>query len=230
MIPKRTEAMPESKFAAPQVSSKAVSVALDNLLAPLLGSAPGELSALLDSTKTLRAIDKSRNKGGTTQQPIASKRGSGEFAASPPNVVKHRLQRSTRYEQSKREVEKWKSTIKRLREAGHLSFQLQGAPVRPKASIAQLSATFKPINALEANIDNLLEAEDLSEEWVAYSEELAIRRLDLKEAKRRCDELRKMRELIFRAEQKAKLVSKIKSKTFRKIAQKDKEKQEEKLQ
>ncbi|CAO1634421.1 unnamed protein product [Parajaminaea phylloscopi] len=229
VLPEKTESMAESDFAAPRTSAMGTAVGLEDLLAPLAGSTAGELSQLRESTRALRSVEQGKGKGSGSRQPIASKRGGGALAAPLPDVVKDRMQRSAGYEMSKEEAEKWKPTIKRLREAEHLSFPLQAPPSRPRATTAQMTSTFKPGNALEADINSLLEAEGLSEKQIAQSEELAMRKLDPEEAKRRREELRKMRELMFRAEQKAKRVSKIKSKTYRKIARKDKERQDEKL-
>lgn len=221
VLSERTEAGPESEYAAPSTSARGT-LGLDDLLAPLSNSTKGEHTALLNSTKALRAARGDK-------QPVASKRGGGALTAPLPDVVKDRLQRSAGYEVSRQEAEKWQPTIKRLREAEHLSFPLQPDTSRPKASTAQLAATFKPSNALEQDIDALLQSEGMSEQQIAKSEELAMRHLSPQQQQRRREELRKMRELMFRQEQKAKRVSKIKSKTFRKIARKDKERQQAKL-
>lgn len=228
LLAEQIESMPESEYAAPHTGAVG-SVGLDDLLAPLTGTTAGDLASLRNNTKALRAVEQSKRKGNAADQPVASRRGGGTLSAPLPDVVKDRLQRAAGYELSKEEAEKWQSTIKRLREAEHLSFPLQAGPSQPKASTAQLTANFKPSNALEADINKLLEAEGLSEKQIAQSEELAMRKMDPQEAQRRKEELRKMRELMFRAEQKAKRVNKIKSKTYRKIARKDKERQQEKL-
>lgn len=220
VLPERTEAVPESELAATSSSSRPLGI--EDLLSGLSSTQAGSLSSLRNNTRALQ------ERGGE-KAPAASRRGGGALSAPLAAIVKDRMQRSAGYELSKEEAEKWQSTIKRLREAEHLSFPLQNAPARPKPTTAQMAATFKPSNAFEAEINNLLQSEGLSEAQIAAQEELAMRKMDPEEAKRRREELRKMRDLMFRAEQKAKRVSKIKSKTYRKIARKDKERQKEKM-
>ena len=58
---------------------------------------------------------------------------------------------------------------------------------------------------------------------IAKTEELKLNHLTVEEVAERRGELRKMRELMFRAEAKAKRVAKIKSKTYRKILRKGRE-------
>lgn len=64
---------------------------------------------------------------------------------------------------------------------------------------------------------------------IQQTESLAMNHLSVEEVAARRNELRKMRELMFRAEAKAKRVSKIKSKTYRRIKKKEKEKMAKKL-
>lgn len=225
VLSERTEAVPESDFAAPSGSgSNRRALALEDFLAPLSNAAPGTQTALRNDTKALHDLASSGN-----HNLKASRRGGGALSAPLPAVVRDRLQRAAGYDLSREEAEKWQSTIKRLREAEHIAFPLQSGPSRPKATTAQMSATFKPTNDFENEIENILQGEGLSEAQINKSEELAMRQMDPAEVERRRDELRKMRDLMFRAEQKAKRVSKIKSKTYRKIARKDKEKERERL-
>ena len=73
-------------------------------------------------------------------------------------------------------------------------------------------------------MDKLLKASKLREEDIEKTEELQMSNLTVEEVALRRAELRRMRELMFRAEAKAKRISKIKSKTFRKIQKKAREK------
>jgi U3 small nucleolar RNA-associated protein 14 len=110
---------------------------IDDLLAPLASSA--SLQALRKSTKVL------------TQ---------GDALAVPlPQRTQDRLDREAAYEQTKGEVDKWKATMKRIKEvhptassllrypsfvvqADHLSFPLQ-VPQKVHPSNSQLAAKFK---------------------------------------------------------------------------------------
>jgi U3 small nucleolar RNA-associated protein 14 len=64
----------------------------------------------------------------------------------------------------------------------------------------------------------------MREQDIHKTEELKMNHLSVEEVASRRGELRKMRELMFRAEVKAKRVAKIKSKTYRKIKKKEREK------
>ena len=73
-------------------------------------------------------------------------------------------------------------------------------------------------------MDKLLKSAKLREEDIAKTEELMMNNLSVEEVAERRNQLRKMRDLMFRADIKAKRVSKIKSKTYRRIRKKEKEK------
>ena len=78
-------------------------------------------------------------------------------------------------------------------------------------------------------MDRLLKVAELREQDIARTEDLQMRHLTEEEIASRRAELRKMRDLMFRAEIKAKRIAKIKSKTYRKIQKKGRAKQAEKL-
>jgi U3 small nucleolar RNA-associated protein 14 len=69
----------------------------------------------------------------------------------------------------------------------------------------------------------------MRDEDLQQTEQLAMNHLSIEEVAARRAELRTMRELMFRAEVKAKRVSKIKSKTYRRIKKKEREKLAKKL-
>lgn len=165
----------------------------------------------------------------TSQQPVASKRGGGMLHAPLPKTAQDRLDRAAAYTLSKEEVQGWAPTIKRLREAEHLSFPLQKPAQPPQASNAGLTATFQPSTEMEQSVAALLEEGGLTEKQVAEQEGLAMRAMDAAEASRRQAELRRMRELMFRAEQKARRANKIKSKTYRRIHRKERERMQQQL-
>src|SRR5258707_1235018 len=64
----------------------------------------------------------------------------------------------------------------------------------------------------------------MREEDITKTEELKMNHLSVEEVVARRAEVRKMRELMFRAEVKAKRVARIKSKTYRRIKKKEREK------
>lgn len=73
-------------------------------------------------------------------------------------------------------------------------------------------------------MDRLLKSAKMRDEDITQTESLKMNHLSVEEVKARRAELAKMRELMFRAEAKAKRVAKIKSKTFRRLKKKEKAK------
>lgn len=112
--------------------------------------------------------------------------------------------------------------MKRIKEAEHLSFPLQASARGGVKSAGELIATFKPENEHESAVAALLASANLTDSGVTAAEDAALQGQDLtpEEIAARRKELRYQRELMFRAEQRSKRVSKIKSKTFRKLARK----------
>ena len=82
---------------------------------------------------------------------------------------------------------------------------------------------------MEKSIDRLLRLGQLREEDVEKTEALKMNDLTAEEIAKRRARLRQMRELMFREEAKAKRISKIKSKTYRKIHKKERQKLQAKL-
>ncbi|RDB24478.1 Uncharacterized protein C57A7.06 [Hypsizygus marmoreus] len=209
-LKERTEAGAENEYRAQTSGTK---LNLDDLLAPLALHS-STLQSLKQSTKVL-ASSSSKTK---------------TLAAPLPQRAQERLDREAAYEQTKEEVDKWSGTMKRIREAEHLSFPLQAKPAG-RISNLELAAKFKPTTALESSVDALLKSAKLREEDIQHTEEtmLKMNKLTVEEVEQRRAELRKMRELMFRAEIKARRVGKIKSKTYRKIKRKERERLGEKL-
>lgn len=87
----------------------------------------------------------------------------------------------------------------------------------------------QPVTELESSIDRLLKQAKLRDEDLNKTEELMMKDLSVEEVAERRAELRKMRELAFRADAKAKRVAKIKSKAYRRIHKKEKAKMLAKL-
>lgn len=208
----RTEAVQESTDAA----SGGAKLRLEDLMQASQGAAS------LSKVKALAS-----NKAGSA--PVASKRGGGMLHAPLPTPVQDRMDRAAAYSLTKDEVQGWAPTIKRLREAEHLSFPLQKPAQPPAASNAGLVASFQPSTDMERSVATLVEEAGLTEKQLAEQEGLAMRGLDAEEANQRQLELRRMRELMFRAEQKARRANKIKSKTYRRIHRKERERLQQQM-
>lgn len=146
----------------------------------------------------------------------------GVLPAPLPTVVQDRLDREAAYEKTKEEGQKWSGAMKRIKEAEHLQFPLQAKDRGGVKSSGEVIGSFKAQNQFEDAITSLLNKANLTESEVTKreDEELQGQDLTMEEIKARRDQLRYQRELMFRAEAKAKRIAKIKSKTYRKLARK----------
>ncbi|CAG8630072.1 15839_t:CDS:10, partial [Gigaspora rosea] len=110
----------------------------------------------------------------------------------------------------------------------HLKFPINPIPEHTP-TVGVLTGTFKPSTSLEKEVDSILEKSGMKEEDLQKYEDIQLNKLSVDEVAARRSELRRMRELMYREEIKAKRIAKIKSKTFRKIKKKEKEKEKLKL-
>lgn len=146
-----------------------------------------------------------------------------------------RLDRSAAYDKSKETLDRWTDTVKHNRRADHLMFPLpdnDATSVKANSKFHPI-ANAKPFNELEATIQSILEESGLSradgkddEDHIREFEELETNKMTLDEVKKRRDQLRMARELLFREEAKAKRIKKIKSKSYRKVHRKQREKED----
>ncbi|KAI9649107.1 hypothetical protein NHQ30_001674 [Ciborinia camelliae] len=148
-----------------------------------------------------------------------------------------RLDRSVAYDKSKETLDRWTDTVKHNRRADHLVFPLADPDADSARANTRLQSTTqsKPFNELEATIQSILEESGLAtaggrddEDKIREFEELEMNKLSMEEVKARRDQLRMARELMYREELKAKRVKKIKSKSYRKVHRKQREREEEK--
>ncbi|CAE7149155.1 unnamed protein product [Rhizoctonia solani] len=197
----RTEAGPEGEFGT---KSGTQPLTLSNLLTPA--------ASLSQSTKALQSATKSA------------------LSAPLPQRTQDRLDREAAYEQTKQEVQKWAPTMKRIREAEHLAFPLQGPAAGKKGtSNADVIDRFQPSTKMESAISSLLRAANLHTDAATAEAEntLAAATISEEDLAARRAQLRLTRELMFRADVKAKRVAKIKSKAYRRMKKREKEKQKE---
>ena len=143
-----------------------------------------------------------------------------------------RLDRAAAYEKSKETLNRWIDTVKHNRRAEHLSFPLQDpdAISAKDTSRLQTNADSKPLTSLESTIQNILVESGLApiggksqEAQLQEFEELATNKMPIEEVQARRAELRKARELLFREEIRAKRIKKIKSKSYRRVHRKERE-------
>lgn len=164
---------------------------------------------------------------GTENKKVASAE-QGPLAVPLPKRIQERHDRTAAYGLTKEEVEKWSDTVKKNREAEYLQFPINAPPQVQKNSIYTPMA---PSTNLEKNVDEVLKASGGGEtETPSTFEELAPAKLSVEEIKKRRNELRLMREIMFRQEQKAKRIKKIKSKSYRKVHKRERERQNQMLE
>ena len=100
--------------------------------------------------------------------------------------------------------------------------------INAKQTTASLAGTFEPTTELEKKVDEILRESGIKDEKdITSFEELALKKVSIDEVRQRQAELRAMRELMFRQDQKAKRIAKIKSKTYRRVHKREREREME---
>ncbi|KAI0463354.1 hypothetical protein LJB42_003378 [Komagataella kurtzmanii] len=147
---------------------------------------------------------------------------SATMAVPLPKRLQQRKEREAAYELSKAEADKWQDTVKSLREAEHLVFPLQPQKDFDEELEEPEAKELKPLTKLETAVNEVLKASSLLDDKKESTfEEMATAKMNPADLRRRQNELRMMRELMFREERKAKRIKKIKSKTYHKIKKKE---------
>lgn len=142
-----------------------------------------------------------------------------------------RLDRAAAYDKSKETLNRWIETVKHNRRAEHLSFPLQ----YPDGVSAHGKQRFLPkieprqFTDLESAIQEILVDSGLTPVKPVLDndralEDLPTNQVSLEEFQARGAELRRARELLFREETRARRIKKIKSKSYRRVHRKEREK------
>lgn len=155
---------------------------------------------------------------------------SRKLDAPLPKRQQDKIDRAAANAKAEETLERWVDTVKRNRQAEHLSFPLNQGGEGPRMGETRLLATTTsaPTNELESTIQSILQQSGLSnghedEEKIQKWETLQTNKLPLEEVMKRRAQLRKERELLFREEVRAKRVKKIKSKAYRRVHRKERE-------
>lgn len=142
-----------------------------------------------------------------------------------------RLDRAAAYDKSKETLNRWIETVKHNRRAEHLSFPLQypdGVSTRgkqrflPKIEPQQFTDLESAIQEILVD-SGLAPVKPVSDNDRAL-EDLPANQVSLEEFQARGAELRRARELLFREETRARRMKKIKSKSYRRVHRKEREK------
>lgn len=153
-----------------------------------------------------------------------SMRKAQPLSAPLAKPIQDRVDRMAAYDTTKEQISKWQPAVKQLREASVLKFPLN-EPSKGQATNNSLASSFKPTNELEVEIDTILKESGMqSEKQIAAFEDLEMAKLSVEEVQKRRADLAIMRDLMFRQERKAKRQNKIKSKAYRRVHRKEREK------
>lgn len=141
--------------------------------------------------------------------------------------LQDKVERKAALDLTREELTKFDDLIAQDEDAEHLVFPRlpvydsdEEAKQLPNTGISALA----PESAMEKKIAGILKTSALADESQAQKfEELATKNMSMEELAARRNELRRMRELMFREEQKARRIKKIKSKTYRKIHKRERE-------
>lgn len=142
------------------------------------------------------------------------------------------LDRAAAYEKSKETLSRWISTVKYNRRAEHLSFPLPDLETAATHGAQSLppKISSRPLTDLEIAIQNILQdsglialGDGLKNEDEESFKELPANKVSSQDIQARRAELRRARDLLFREETRSKRIKKIKSKSYRRVHRKERE-------
>ncbi|KAK0305872.1 hypothetical protein LTR01_006656 [Friedmanniomyces endolithicus] len=160
------------------------------------------------------------------------------LSAPLPKRQQDRLDREVASQKAKEQLDRWNDTVKHNRRAEFLTFPLIDPGRQDPVGKDKFVTANGPQGGLEVSIQRIMEesgmvskpgekAED-EEDQLVKAEELGTNHLPVEEVLRRRAQLKMARELLFREEIKAKRVAKIKSKSYRRVHRRERERQAEK--
>ncbi|GAA5959641.1 hypothetical protein JCM21900_002143 [Sporobolomyces salmonicolor] len=234
VLKERTEAYPEGEFVAVGGDAAADNkVQLDDLLSSFADSKNPRLAALRKTLKPLAATSDSLT--AVPSNSTSALKRAGPISAPLPGRLQDKIDREAAYEKTKEETDKWNETVRRMK--GQSGLGAEGArherltlplidpsvDAKRAPNTNELAAKFQPTNELEASIQQLLAAGQMQQSDLQREEKAALATLDPADLAARRAELRRQRDLMYRAERKAKRVAKIKSKAYRRIHRRGKD-------
>ena len=177
--------------------------------------------------KSLKTLDQEGSKSSSSKRGIAKK-----LDVPLPKRQQDKLNRAAAGVKSKEALDEWIDTVKHNRRAEHLSFPLKdpNATVAPGTKRLLTHEEVEPVTELEKAIQKIMKESGLGpangkseEQRILEAEELQMNKMPLAEVQLRRAELRRARSLLFREEIRSKRIKKIKSKSFRKVHRKERE-------
>ncbi|GAA5887802.1 hypothetical protein JCM5296_001772 [Sporobolomyces johnsonii] len=234
VLKERTEAYPEGEFVAVGADAAADNkVQLDDLLSSFADSKNPRLAALRKTLKPLAGTSDSLT--AVPSNSTSALKRAGPISAPLPGRLQDKIDREAAYEKTKEETDKWNETVRRMK--GQSGLGVEGArherltlplidpsvDAKRAPNTNELAAKFQPTNELESSIQQLLAAGQMQQSDLQREEKAALATLDPADLAARRAELRRQRDLMYRAERKAKRVAKIKSKAYRRIHRRGKD-------
>lgn len=156
----------------------------------------------------------------------------GKLEAPLPKRQQDKLDRIAAYEKSRETLNRWIETVKTNRRVEHILFPLADPDERTAPGSKHLipTSSSKPMTDLESTIQNIMHESGLAESndrdveaQIQAFEELEANKLPIEEVQASRAELRRARDLLFREEVRAKRIKKIKSKSYRRVHRKQRE-------
>ncbi|KAF2420278.1 Utp14-domain-containing protein [Tothia fuscella] len=196
------------------------------------GLVSSEKFDIMDFIQSDPQIKKMSKQLGTIPKPLKK---DPKLAVALPKRQKDKLERIVANEKAKETLGRWVDTVKQNRRADHISFPIVDPETAKPHGSRHLVPTNQsaPMNDLEKAINNIMVESGLTtgnaeeeEDRIREFEELTTNKMPLEEVQARRAELRKARDLLFREEIRSKRVKKIKSKAYRRVHRKEREKLE----
>ncbi|CAF3447285.1 unnamed protein product [Rotaria socialis] len=211
IIRKEPISIPNNLVASTQTSSASKKIKSHQLLSSLKKTSSVQIQTL---KKQLAKVNKHQ---AVLQQPLQK-----------PQAEK--AERIAAYNQETKSISKWDPIVAKNRTAETLNFPLKNGGVQFQTT-DEFVGKFQTLSSLEKDIAAILQSSSNNiqpNSLLTQAEKKIISKMDLLEAKQKLNELKRMRALISYQQAKFKRVGKIKSKKFRRLVRKDRQKQEEK--
>lgn len=135
-----------------------------------------------------------------------------------------RMERQIAFKQASKTVSRFQTQVQANRNARSLVLDEEEVPQKVVVNTATLVSQFAPQNAMEEEIQKIIKDSGANEDNFARFEELELNKLDPAEVAARHAYLAKLRSLTFHRDLKNKRLANIKSKKYRKILKRQREK------
>eukprot|EP00752_Nemacystus_decipiens_P002427 g2286.t1 len=185
------------------------------------GAGPAKKGTITMET-LMGSLQNSKGFAAVKKQVAAFSGKSGAPSAPVSKTAELRAERETAYDSRKGDMAKWVAPVQANRQAETLDFS---PAVKTNLSNAALASKMQPTTDMEKEVEMLLTAGGATESGLAEKEmeELKSKAYTVEEVKERQAELSKMRALMFYHERKQHHMNKIKSKVYRKIKKRQRE-------